>query len=94
MTSTQTSLAAARAPTRSPLAALLQIPSTLAFVLAESVGALWMIDLHSATATAMPAALAEPLDGVGEDVDVVPVAAGVELVVAPAALLGAAVELL
>src|SRR5665213_1690707 len=88
MISTHTSLAAARAPLRLPLAALLQIPSTLAFRLAESVGSRWITDLHSATASATPA---EPLDGMVGDVDVVAVLAGVELVVA---LLGADVELL
>jgi hypothetical protein len=85
MTSTHTSLAAARASARSPLAALLQIPSTLALVLEESVGSLWTIDLHSVTACATPAGLVGTLDVAGGgfdvavvagDVDVVPVAAG------------------
>jgi hypothetical protein len=81
MTSAHTSLPAARAPARLPLAALLQIPSTLAFKLAESVGSLWIIDLHTATACATPAAVVGTLVGtlgvfVGEDVDVVPVVAG------------------
>ncbi len=80
MTSAHTSLPAARAPARLPLAALLQIPSTLAFKLAESVGSLWIIDLHTATACATPAAVVGTLVGtlgvfVGEDVDVVPVVA-------------------
>jgi hypothetical protein len=71
MTSAHTSLAAARAPERLPWAALLQIPSTLAFKLVESVGSLWMIDLHSATACATPAGLVgRPDVVVGEDVDV------------------------
>ncbi len=95
MTSTHTSLAAARAPARLPLAALLQMPSTLAFKLAESVGSRWITDLHTATACAKPTGLVGTPDVVvGEDVDVVPVVAGVELVVPPAALLGAGVELL
>jgi hypothetical protein len=81
MTSAHTSLPAARAPARLPLAALLQMPSTLAFKLAESVGSLWIIDLHTATACATPAAVVGTLVGtlgvfVGEDVDVVPVVAG------------------
>lgn len=58
MTSTQTSFAAVRAPATSPWAALLQIPSTLAFTLAESVGSLSMIDLQIATYWATPAMLA------------------------------------
>lgn len=81
MTSAQTSLPAARAPARSPWAALLQMPSTLAFRLEESVGSLWMIDLHAATACATPAAVVGMLVGtlgvlvavVVGDVDVVPV---------------------
>lgn len=81
MTSAQTSLPAARAPARSPWAALLQMPSTLAFKLEESVGSLWMIDLHAATACATPAAVVGMLVGtlgvlvevVVGDVDVVPV---------------------
>jgi hypothetical protein len=81
MTSAQTSLPAARAAARLPWAALLQMPSTLAFRLEESVGSLWMIDLHAATASATPAAVVGMLVGmlgvlvavlVG-DVDVVPV---------------------
>lgn len=63
MTSAQTSLPAARAPARSPWAALLQMPSTLAFRLEESVGSLWMIDLHAATASATPAAVVGMLVG-------------------------------
>jgi hypothetical protein len=52
----------------------------LAFKLAESVGSLWIIDLHTATACATPAAVVGTLVGtlgvfVGEDVDVVPVVA-------------------
>lgn len=94
MTSAHTSLAAARAPARSPPAALLQIDSTLAFTLACSVGSLWMIDLHTATASATPAAVegvGVAVDGVEADVDVV---APEELVLAPPALLGAATEVL
>jgi hypothetical protein len=73
MTAAHTSLPAARAPATSPLAALLQIPSTFAFKLAESVGSLWMTDLHTATACATPAAVVGTLVGtlgvfVGEDV--------------------------
>jgi len=94
ITSAHTSLAAARAPARSPLAALLQTPSTLALVAAESVGALVMIDLHTATASATPAALVGTVAGVDGDVEVLAAGAGVELVVPPAALLGAGVELL
>ncbi|HEY5046052.1 MAG TPA: hypothetical protein VII53_09370 [Solirubrobacteraceae bacterium] len=60
------------------------MPSTLTFKLAESVGSLLTIDLHAATASATPAAVVGTLVGtlgvvVGADVDVVPVAAGVEL---------------
>ena len=84
MTAAHTSLPAARAPATSPLAALLQIPSTFAFKLAESVGSLWMIDLHTATACATPAAVVGTLVGTlgvfagdvaGEDVDVAAVLA-------------------
>ena len=57
MTSSHTSFAAARAPARSPSAALLQIASTFAFVLAPSVGASLITDLHSATASATAAEL-------------------------------------
>jgi hypothetical protein len=89
MTSTHTSLAAVRAPARSPSAALLQIASTFAFVLAPSVGASLITDLHSATASATPAELAG-LGMVLGVLDAVPVVLGVELVVA----LVAAVELL
>ena len=90
MTSSHTSFAAARAPARSPSAALLQIASTFAFVLAPSVGASLITDLHSATASARPAELAG-LGVVLGVLDVVPVDdAGVELVVAVVA----AVELL
>jgi hypothetical protein len=57
------------------------MPSTLAFRLEESVGSLWMIDLHAATACATPAAVVGMLVGtlgvlvavVVGDVDVVPV---------------------
>lgn len=85
MTSSHTSFAAARAPARLPSAALLQIPSTFAFVLALSVGASLITALHSATASARPAELA----GLGIvlgvlavlGVLVVPVDVGVELVV-------------
>jgi hypothetical protein len=99
MTSTQTSFAAVRAPARSPWAALLQIPSTFAFTLAESVGSLSMIDLQIATYWATPAMLAGPLAAllgvVAGDVDVfavvtVVLGAGVEV----AAGVLAAVELL
>jgi hypothetical protein len=69
---------------------LLQIASTFAFVLAPSVGASLITDLHSATASARPAELAG-LGVVLGVLDVVPVDdAGVELVVAVVA----AVELL
>jgi hypothetical protein len=57
MTSTHTSFAAARAPARSPSAALLQIASTFAFALPDSVGAALITDLHSATASATAAEL-------------------------------------
>jgi hypothetical protein len=55
--------------------------------------------LHTATACATPAAVVGTLVGtlgvvVGADVDVVPLAAGVELVVPVVALLGAGGELL
>jgi hypothetical protein len=80
MTSSHTSFAAARAPARSPSAALLQIASTFAFVLALSVGASLITDLHSATASAKHAELAGL--GIVLGVLVVPVDAGVELVVA------------
>jgi hypothetical protein len=90
MTSSHTSFAAARAPARLPSAALLQIASTFAFVLALSVGASLITDLHSATASARPAELAGlgivlgvlAALGVLGVLDVVPVDAGVELVVA------------
>ncbi len=82
MTSSHTSFAAARAPARSPSAALLQIASTFAFVLALSVGASLITDLHSATASARPAELAG-LGIVLGVLDVVPVDGGVELVVVP-----------
>jgi hypothetical protein len=80
------------------LEALLQMPSTFAFKLEESVGSLWITDLHTATACATPAAVVGRLVGTlgvvaGADVDVVPLVAGVELVV-PAALLVAGGELL
>ncbi len=90
MTSTHTSFAAARAPARLPLAALLQIPSTLLLTLAESVVALWTTALHSATAAARSAALTGLLGAVlvedVEGVDVVAAAAGlleVEVAVEP-----------
>jgi len=85
MTSAQTSLAAVRAAARLPLAALLQMPSTLDFRLAERVGSLCSIALHSATACATPTGLVGTLDvaggdfGVGVvvgDVDVFAVAVG------------------
>ena len=84
MTSSHTSFAAARAPARSPSAALLQIASTFAFVLAPNVGASLITDLHSATASATPAELAG-LGIVLGVLDVVPVDVGVELVVPPVA---------
>lgn len=92
-TSTHTSLAALRAPSVSPLAALAQIPSTLVFTLALSVGALATIDLHSATYCATTAALAAVLEP--EEVEVVGVLA-VALVEVVALLVGvvAAVEVL
>ena len=77
--------------------ALLQIDSTLAFTLACSVGSLWMIDLHTATASATPAAVdgvGVAVDGVEADVDVLAAGAGEELVLAPPALLGAGTEVL
>jgi hypothetical protein len=95
MTSPQTSLAAARAPATSPLAALLQIPSTFAFTLADSVGALWITDLHSATywdtaaelgAALVPVADVEVDAGAGLLVELVPVAVDplvVELLLLP-----------
>jgi hypothetical protein len=97
MTSTHTSFAAARAPARLPSAALLQIPSTLPFRLADSVGALLTTALHSATAAASSAALTGPLGtvlalgvaGVDDDDDV---AAGVLDVVLAAAAGAVAVE--
>jgi hypothetical protein len=81
MTSTQTSFEAARAPARLPAAALLQIPSTLLLVLAESVGSRSMISLQIATYSFTPEA------SVG-----VRGTAGVVAVVVVAGLLGAAVE--
>jgi hypothetical protein len=83
-TSTHTSLAAACAPARSPLAALLQIPSSLPFTVAESVVAFCTADLQAATAAANVAALVVP---------VVPTVL-VEVVVADVAVLAFAVELL
>ena len=74
------------------------MPSTLAFKLEESVGSLWITDLHTATACATPAAVVGKLVGTlgvvaGADVDVGPVLAGVELVV-PVVALDAGGELL
>jgi hypothetical protein len=60
----------------------LQIASTFAFVLAPSVGASLITDLHSATASATAAELGAPLVVLGA-LDVVPVDTGVELVVVP-----------
>ncbi len=80
-TSVHTSLAAVRAPARSPAAAFAQIPSTLLLTLAESVGSRAMIDLQIATYCATPAALGA-LEAV---LDVVVVVAG-------AVVLGAGVE--
>jgi hypothetical protein len=84
MTSTHTSFVAWRAPARSPLAALLQIASTFALALLDSVGTALISDLHVATAAATAAELATPLGVVLADVDAVPVPvdAGVELAVA------------
>lgn len=79
-TSTHTSLAAVRAPARSPLAALLQIPSSLAFTLAESVVAFCTADLQVATACARVAALTALVALVVPVGDVAVVAAAVELV--------------
>jgi len=79
MTSAQTSLPAARAAARLPWAALLQMPSTLAFRLEESVGSLWMTDLHTATASATPAAVVGML--VGMFVGTLGVLVGVEVLV-------------
>jgi hypothetical protein len=94
MTSSHTSFAAARAPARSPSAALLQIDSTFAFVLAPSVGASLITDLHSATASATAAELGTPgvVLGVLGVLDVVPVGGVVELVVAAGELLWLLVE--
>jgi hypothetical protein len=57
MTSTHTSLAAARAPAMSPAAALLQIPSTLLLTLAASDGSRSIIDLQISMYCLMAAAL-------------------------------------
>lgn len=79
MTSTHTSLAALRAPSRSPLAALLQIPSTLLLTLAESVGAAWIEALQAVTAcctAALLAPLAVPAGVLVADVEDVPAPAG------------------
>ncbi len=78
-------MAAVRAPATLPLPALLQIPSTLAFTLDDSVPALAMIDLQIATYCAATAAPAAPggMDGVDVDVGVgvlVPEVAGVGVV--------------
>lgn len=82
MTSTHTSFAAARAPARSPSAALLQIASTFAFELLDSVGVALITDLHSATASATAAELDgfAVVLGVLEDVDTVPLDDGATLV--------------
>jgi hypothetical protein len=80
MTSAHTSLEAARAPARSPLAALAQIPSTLLLTLAGSVGSCSTIDLQSAAYSATPAAPDALVDVAVE---------GVEVVVAEAGVLGA-----
>ena len=74
MVSTHTSLAALRAPSRSPLAALLQIFSILGLTLA---GAALIVALHAVTA-ACTAALFALLGALVADVEVVP--AAVELV--------------
>jgi len=94
MTSSHTSFAAARAPARSPSAALLQIDSTFAFVLDPSVGASLITDLHSATASATAAESAAfgVVLGVLLVLEAVPVDAGVELVVAAGELLWLLVE--
>jgi hypothetical protein len=84
MTSTHTSLAAARAPASSPLAALSQMPSTFALTVADSVGALLTIVLqmaaYSATAAALGAAV-EVGGGVELEVEVVGVVDDEEVVV-------------
>jgi hypothetical protein len=67
--------------------ALSQIPSIFALTLADRVDAFCTTDLHAATACATPGPL-------GVAVEDVVLAVGVELVVAPAAPLGALVELL
>jgi hypothetical protein len=104
MTSTQTCLAAARAPARLPLAALAQIPSSLPFRFPGSVGSRWMIDLQTAAYSAAPAVptaaavgrlgvevvLAVEVDDFGVVVGVVGVVAAAVEVFAAA---GAAVEL-
>jgi hypothetical protein len=94
MTSAQTSLPAARAAARLPWAALLQMPSTLAFRLEESVGSLWMTDLQTATASAtptVPVGMPDVLAGV-EVVPVVVVVAGdVDVVVVGDVVVGVAV---
>jgi hypothetical protein len=78
ITSAHTPLAAARAPASSPWAALLQIASTFALVDDDSVGALSMIDLHTATASPTAPGVIGTLDGT---VTVVAVVFVVELVV-------------
>src|ERR1700689_2603050 len=84
MTSTHTSLAAARAPATLPLAALLQIPSTLVLRLDESVVECCTTALHSATAAARSAGLTPATGAVllvdVEGVDVVASAAVLEVV--------------
>lgn len=85
MTSTHTSFAAARAPARLPLAALLQMPSTLLLRLAESVVAFWAMALHSATAAATSAELMG-LAGVVLAVDVEGADVVAAVVVAPDAV--------
>jgi hypothetical protein len=81
-TSAHASLAALRAPARSPFAALLQISSTFAFELGASFDARTTADLHTATAACTPSALPTPLGVVGV----------LDVVGLVAALAGAAVE--
>jgi hypothetical protein len=75
MTSTQIALAAARAPAMSPLAAFLQILSTLTLRLAGRVAALRSTDSHAATACCTAAPFAPATLGAGVEL----VVEGVEL---------------
>ena len=63
MTSTHTCFAAARAPARSPSAALLQMPSSLLFRLASRVGSCVMIDLQASSYSAAVAPGTVPAAG-------------------------------